>query len=152
MGLLSRVARERRFVRGLFGALGAVKDISSDSTNLVCDDWERAVDRHGPRTALSMDAATLTYAEADARANRIANWALAQGLHPGDAVALVLPNRLDYVLFWMGLTKVGVVTALVNYNLQGAALRHCIGVSGWTRPSRSGPWTAPRVTPIWMRR
>ena len=130
MPLLERIAREGRFLRGLGGALNAVRTVNSDSRNLVCDDWERAVDRHAGRTALSMDGRSLSYAQADALANRAAHWARAQGLEPGDAVALVLPNRLDYVPLWLGLIKAGVVPALVNYNLQGAALCHCISVAG----------------------
>jgi fatty-acyl-CoA synthase len=77
-----------------------------------------------------MDARTLTYAEADALSNRVAGWALGQGLKRGDVVALVLPNRLEYVPIWLGLTKAGVIAALVNYNLQGGALRHCIETAG----------------------
>jgi fatty-acyl-CoA synthase len=145
MGLLERVGREGRYLRGLSGALKAVKSIASDSPNLLCDDWERAVDRHGPRLALSMDGCTLSYAEADALANRVAHWARGLGLEPGDTVAMVLPNRLDYVPLWLGLTKVGVVAALVNYNLQGAALCHCISVAG-ARHVIADPTTVQAVT------
>ena len=42
----------------------------------------------------------------------------------------MLPNRLDYVPLWLGLSKAGVIAALVNCNLQGSALRHCISVAG----------------------
>lgn len=130
MGLALRVAREARYMRGLTRALSRIKDVGADSPNLICDDWERAVDRWATNTALSFDGRTLTYAEADALANRWAHWALMQGLEPGASVALVLPNRLDYVPAWMGLTKVGVVAALVNNNLFGAPLAHCLAVAG----------------------
>jgi fatty-acyl-CoA synthase len=129
MGLAARVAREVRYMRGLSRALSRIKDVDAASPNLICDDWERAVARWSANTAFSMDGRTLTYAEADALANRVAHWALAQGLAPGDVVALVLPNRLDYVPIWMGLTKVGVIGALVNSNLPGSALAHCIAVA-----------------------
>jgi fatty-acyl-CoA synthase len=122
--------REWRFVRGVTGALRAIKDVEADSANLVPDDWERSVDRHAARPAFSMDGRTLSYAEADAFANRVAHWATAQGLGPGSVVAMVLPNRLDYVPLWLGLLKAGVTAALINNNLQGAALAHCIGVGG----------------------
>jgi fatty-acyl-CoA synthase len=129
MGLLSRAAREARYVRGLSGALGAIRTVASDSPNLVADDWERMVDLHAARPALSMNGRTLTYAEAEALANRVADWARSQGLARGDAVAMVLPNRLDYVPLWLGLAKAGVIAALVNHNLQGSALCHCISVA-----------------------
>lgn len=130
MGLLSRAGRELRYLRGLSGALGAIRTVASDSPNLVPDDWERVADLHGSRPALSMDGQELTYAQTEALANRVAAWARALGLERGDAVALVLPNRLDYVPLWLGLSKAGVIAALVNYNLQGSALCHCISVAG----------------------
>jgi fatty-acyl-CoA synthase len=147
MGLLSRAARELRFMRGLAGALGAIKDVGSDSANLVADDWERVADKHAARTALSMDGRNLTYAEADSLANRVANWAMGQGLKPGDAVAIILPNRLDYVPLWLGLAKAGVVAALVNNNLQGSGLCHCISVAGARHVIADGE-TAPAVAAV----
>ncbi|MGH6951399.1 MAG: long-chain-acyl-CoA synthetase, partial [Vitreimonas sp.] len=50
----------------------------------------------------------------------------------GDTVALLLPNRAEYVPAWVGLAKVGVATALINNNLTGAALAHCLSISGAT--------------------
>ncbi|MDP8915738.1 MAG: long-chain-acyl-CoA synthetase [Pseudomonadota bacterium] len=129
MGLASRVAREVRYMRGLTRALSRIKDVSADSPNLICDDWEKAVDRWGANIALSFEGRTLTYAQADALANRYAHWALAQGIASGEAVALLLPNRLDYIPLWMGLAKVGVVAALVNNNLVGSALAHCVDIA-----------------------
>ncbi|HEX8568816.1 MAG TPA: long-chain-acyl-CoA synthetase [Caulobacteraceae bacterium] len=129
MGLWERTRREARYLRGLLRTLGRVRSIASNSTNLVCDDWEKAVDAHAPRAAISFEGRTLSYAEYDALANRFAHWALAQGLKPGDTVALFLPNRLEYIAAWMGLTKVGVVGALVNNHLAGQALCHCVEIA-----------------------
>lgn len=53
----------------------------------------------------------------------------ASGLTRGDRVALVMENRPEYVITWLGLTKVGVEIALINYNLVGRGLMHCITVS-----------------------
>lgn len=41
-----------------------------------------------------------------------------------------MPNRAEYIAVWMGLNKVGVVTALINNGLTGAGLAHCINISG----------------------
>lgn len=40
-----------------------------------------------------------------------------------------MENRPEYVITWLGLTKVGVEIALINYNLVGRGLMHCITVS-----------------------
>ena len=66
----------------------------------------------------------------DALANRYAHWADSAGLRRGDVVALLMPNRLDYLPIWYGLSKVGVVAALINNQLTGEALAHCLNVSG----------------------
>src|SRR5690606_38674178 len=70
-----------------------------------------------------------TYRQLDAMANRFAAWADALGLKHGDTVALLLPNRAEYIPAWMGLAKLGVAAALINNNLTGAALAHCLSIS-----------------------
>ena len=78
---------------------------------------------------MAYEAASVTYAELDAIANRYASWARDQNLRRGQVVALVMPNRLEYLPIWMGLSKVGVVTALINNQLTGQALCHCLNVA-----------------------
>ena len=63
-----------------------------------------------------------------ARANRYARWALDQNLAKGETVCLMMPNRPEYMAVWLGLTSVGVVVALVNTQLRGLSLAHCIDI------------------------
>jgi fatty-acyl-CoA synthase len=128
--LAALLRREWRYLTGLTRTLLRVRTISPTSPRLVCDDLEAAVDRWRSRPAIRFEGASLTYGEMDALANRFAHWALAQGLKPGDVVAVILPNRLDYLPLWYGLSKIGVVAALVNNQLTGEALAHCLRVSG----------------------
>jgi fatty-acyl-CoA synthase len=79
--------------------------------------------------ALLSDSETFTFGRLAARSLHYARWAIAQGLHKGDAVALVMEGRADYIAIWLGLSRIGVVTALINHNLAGAALTHCIRVA-----------------------
>ncbi|MFI4933190.1 MAG: long-chain-acyl-CoA synthetase [Caulobacterales bacterium] len=130
MSLAARLEREWRFLRGLTRTLLRVNSIASDSPNLITDDLEAAVDRWRDRPALTFEGATLTYGEMDAMANRYAHWAEQAGLRRGDTVALLMPNRLDYLPIWFGLSKVGVTTALINNQLVGEPLAHCLNVSG----------------------
>ena len=37
-----------------------------------------------------------------------------------------MENRLEYVGLWLGCTKIGVVPALINFNLRGKSLMHSI--------------------------
>jgi fatty-acyl-CoA synthase len=83
---------------------------------------------HGDAPALVSDAETLSYRALAARANRYARWALAQGLAKGETVGLLMPNRPDYMAAWLGISRVGGVVALLNTNLTGRALAHCIDI------------------------
>ena len=52
-----------------------------------------------------------------------------KGFRKGDAVAFFMENRPEYVASWLGLAKIGVVPALINYNLKQQALLHTIQVA-----------------------
>jgi fatty-acyl-CoA synthase len=83
--------------------------------------------------ALLADRECFTFAELAERARRYARWALDQGLRKGDVVALMMPNRPEYLAVWLGLSRLGVTTALINTQLRGASLVHCLKVAGAKR-------------------
>jgi acyl-coenzyme A synthetase/AMP-(fatty) acid ligase len=49
---------------------------------------------------------------------------------PKDFVSFYLTNSPDFVFAWLGLWAIGASPAMINYNLAGKALMHCLGVSG----------------------
>lgn len=51
------------------------------------------------------------------------------GLKRGDVVCVFMPNCPEYVCVWLGMAKLGVVSALVNSNLRHRPLLHCIQVA-----------------------
>jgi fatty-acyl-CoA synthase len=126
----TRIAREFRFVSGLGRVFWRIRAIDPNVDTLICDDFEQACDRFADHTALIFEDARYTYRQLDALANRFAAWGLAQGVKPGQSVGLLLPNRAEYVPAWIGLAKIGAAAALINNNLTGAALAHCLSISG----------------------
>jgi fatty-acyl-CoA synthase len=86
------------------------------------------VARHGDAPALIAPGSTLSYGELAERARRYARWGLAQGLKRGDVVGLLMPNCPDYLATWLGLTRTGVVVALLNTHQRGPALAHSIRI------------------------
>ncbi|MGW3678932.1 non-ribosomal peptide synthase/polyketide synthase [Streptomyces prasinus] len=68
---------------------------------------EAAADRGPDRTALDAGERTLTFAEAEAHADRLAHRLIARGAGPGDVVALVLPRSADMVLAQLAVAKAG---------------------------------------------
>ncbi len=83
----------------------------------------------GDKPALLSDRETMSFAALAQRMNRYSRWALRQGIGPAAPVCLLMPNRPEYFAIWLGVTQVGGVVALLNTNLTGAALAHCIAVA-----------------------
>ena len=83
----------------------------------------------GDAPALLSDGECLTYRALADRSTRYARWALEQGLAKGDAVCLLMPNRPEYMAIWLGISRVGGVVALLNTNLAGPSLAHCINIA-----------------------
>jgi solute carrier family 27 (fatty acid transporter), member 1/4 len=62
--------------------------------------------------------------------NRVANYFLTKlNLKKGDCVALFMENQPEHPGIWLGLSKIGVITALVNTNLKNEPLLHSINVA-----------------------
>jgi len=79
--------------------------------------------------ALVGSEAALSYRELANRCNQYARWGLAQGLRSGDAVGLMMANCAEYMAIWLGLSRIGAVVALINNNLEGAALVHSLSIA-----------------------
>ena len=129
MSRMAELSSNWKTFSGIRRLLKLTGDLGPESTNLVPDDFEATVDKHRANVAFRFEGDVITYGEFDARANQVANWALEQGLKPGDSVALFMENRPEYVAVWAGLSKVGVVSALINSHLTGEALAHCINIA-----------------------
>lgn len=129
MSFVTKIFSEIKFIRTMKRMLAAVEDIDSDSPNLVPDDIERVVDTYPDNIAFIEDDREWTYREFDNYANQVANWALVEGGKRDDTVAVFVRNRLEYVAIWYGLTKVGMVPALLNFQLRAAPLAHCVTIS-----------------------
>uniref|UniRef100_A0A8B9GVV1 Long-chain-fatty-acid--CoA ligase n=1 Tax=Astyanax mexicanus TaxID=7994 RepID=A0A8B9GVV1_ASTMX len=71
-----------------------------------------------------------SFSELDQRSDAVGRWALEQGWRSGDVVAVFMEGRPLMVALWLGLAKVGVEAALINFNLRKDSLLHCVEVSG----------------------
>ncbi|WP_430912911.1 long-chain-acyl-CoA synthetase [Methylobacterium sp. sgz302541] len=115
-----------------FGWIGALQrtgriDASPSRTFPVVIDALAAL--HGEAPALIGEDERFSHAGLAARQNRVARWALSQEIAKGETVALLMRNRPEFVALWLGLTRVGVRVALLNTNLRGRGLAHCIDVA-----------------------
>ncbi|MBD5606688.1 MAG: AMP-binding protein, partial [Candidatus Eremiobacteraeota bacterium] len=76
-----------------------------------------AARRFGPKTALVTARRTLSFAELDATADRVAAGLIARGIGPGDRVSLLGQNRWEYVVAYHGVLKAGAVVNPLNVML-----------------------------------
>ncbi|AZI35072.1 putative fatty-acid--CoA ligase [Caenibius tardaugens NBRC 16725] len=120
-----RPSREESMARYMKGA-SRVMGFTRDMPYLVPDRLEERAADSGDVPFILFEEQRITFADANRRANQIANAAMAQGLKRGDVVALMMYNRPEFVLYWLGLSKAGIVTALINTSATGAVLRHAL--------------------------
>jgi len=94
-----------------------------ESFNLA-DVWEAVTDRVADREAVVCGDRRLTYAELEARANRLAHWLLAQGVEPGQHIGVYLTNAPEYFEAMLAAFKVRAVPINVNHRYVTDELRH----------------------------
>ncbi|MGY1616587.1 (2,3-dihydroxybenzoyl)adenylate synthase [Geodermatophilus sp. SYSU D00691] len=75
----------------------------------IVQEFQRVAAAHPHRDALVTPAGTLTFAELDARTDRIAHGLGGLGLRPGDPVVFQVTNRAEAVLAWYAVLKAGLV-------------------------------------------
>lgn len=63
---------------------------------------------------------------------RVAGWFASLGVTPGEHVAVMLPNGLDFVRVWLGLGRLGATAVLLNTELTGGFLEHPLRDCGAT--------------------
>lgn len=88
--------------------------------------------RHPDKPALIQEGTgeVWSFSQLDELSNRVAQLVLSLGLAPGAVVAVFMESRPLFVALWLGMAKVGVEAALINFNLRRDSLLHCVGVSG----------------------
>jgi fatty-acyl-CoA synthase len=110
-------------------ALAMTARVDEQPRRLFADVIDELAQAYGEAPALLSHRENFSFGMLADRSNLYSRWALAQGLGPGRTVALLLPNRPDYLAAWIGITRIGAVVALLDINLVGAALAHCVDVA-----------------------
>ena len=88
---------------------------------------ERVTNTVGGRDAVVTPMARLTYADLDARANRVAHHLAGIGVRAGDHVGLMLRNGTEYLEVMLGCFKLSAVPINVNYRYVQRELAHLLG-------------------------
>ena len=86
----------------------------------------------------------MSYAELEERANRLAHGLMAQGLGPGDRVAILAVNCLEYAEVVSAVAKCGAVLVPLNFRYRAGELGYVVNDAG-PRVILAGPEMLPLV-------
>ncbi|KAH0953249.1 hypothetical protein HN011_000393 [Eciton burchellii] len=95
----------------------------------VADIFRQYVNSHPNKVCLIFEEQEWTYQQIEDFSNKIATIFKTHGYKKGDVVALLLENRPEFIAIWLGLSKIGVITSLINTNLRKTSLLHCINIA-----------------------
>jgi len=90
---------------------------------------QRNAEAWGERPAVLFEGKTVTWAEFNALSNRYAATLAERGLARGDTASVIMENRIEFLATVVALNKLGVTGALINTNLRGRPLEHCISIT-----------------------
>jgi len=130
MGFLDTLRREVGYLRTGMRINARVKGLSPDTPRTTADILEEWVRKTPEAPAILFEDRVVTWKDLDQGAARYARWAMDRGIGKGDAVAILMENRPEYIMAWFGLHKIGAVGALINTNLTAMPLVHSLGISG----------------------
>ncbi|CAO1381785.1 unnamed protein product [Diamesa serratosioi] len=101
-----------------------------DKTNqTVASIFKKVAAEYPNKTAFIMDDKKITFKEMEDLSNRMGNYFKSKKYERNETVALFSDSRVEYCSMWLGLSKIGIVTALINTNLRLDALKHSIKVA-----------------------
>jgi fatty-acyl-CoA synthase len=123
------VERRPSTARTWLKAIELTSRIEAEPHRLFADIVDGWAQRQPGRPALLSDDESFGYRQLAARINRYARWARDLGVRQGSTVALLMPNRPEYVACWLGISRIGGTVALINTRLVGRSLAHCLNVA-----------------------
>ncbi|KAK3592273.1 hypothetical protein CHS0354_037562 [Potamilus streckersoni] len=91
--------------------------------------FSETLKKHPNKTCFIFEEQRLSFQDVELKSNAVANYFHDNGFDKGDVVALLFENSPDLPIFWLGLSKIGAIAALINYNLKDKSLEHSINAS-----------------------
>ncbi|HUA94830.1 MAG TPA: class I adenylate-forming enzyme family protein [Acidimicrobiales bacterium] len=91
---------------------------------------ERAADRFGHRVALQAGERSFTFGELDGLANGMARHLGARGVGSGDRVAVMMANRVEFVVSVVAASKLGAAGVLISPAWKAAEVGHALSLTG----------------------
>ncbi|MEW9799130.1 long-chain-fatty-acid--CoA ligase FadD [Alteromonas sp. CYL-A6] len=99
-------------------------EIDPDRYSSVVDIFEQSVKKFGDKTAYINMGQTMSFNELDKQSAQFAAYLQQSGLKRGDAVAIMMPNLLQYPVAMFGILRAGMVVVNVNPLYTARELKH----------------------------
>src|SRR5262245_16712487 len=96
------------------------------------------------KPALICARGSMSYATLDENSTQLAEWFLAEGLRPGERVAIHWSNSFEVVMIYFALFKAGLIAVAVNVRLKPAEIGYILNHS-MARMCFSEPALAPQA-------
>ena len=128
MGLIERIGSDYAYLTGVIRSLSKITKVAKNPDRTYPQVMRELAETYGDKIALISDRESMSFRQYDRRGDQYARWAMAHGVTKGDVVALMMPNRPEYLAAWLGIARAGGVIALLNTNLSGTALAHCVNI------------------------
>ena len=81
------------------------------------------------KTAIIFEGRSITWGDLDRRASQVAQALRNDGVSFGDTVSLMMDNRIEFIENMFGILRAGAAVSLINTNLRGPQLVHCISTT-----------------------
>lgn len=78
------------------------------------------------KVAIVFEDRRVTWGELDKRVSQVAQALREKGIGYGDTVSLMMDNRIEFIENMFGVMRVGAAVSLINTNLHGSQLVHCV--------------------------
>ena len=108
----------------------AARSVSPSQLYSIADRLENQAEKQGDNAFIIYQNKTYSYKEVNTQANKFAKAIQARGLMEGDVCAMAMENRPEFFFTWFALTKLGIVVAFINSQVQGNVLEHAITTTG----------------------
>jgi citronellyl-CoA synthetase len=92
--------------------------------------FESTVSRYPDNVLLVSEGREWSYSQFNVEVNQLARTLQTNGVERGDAVAVLMETRAEFVLAFLALAKLGAEASLINNGLSGDGLIHCIKSTG----------------------
>jgi acyl-CoA synthetase (AMP-forming)/AMP-acid ligase II len=93
------------------------------------DAIRRSAERFGERDAIRAGDDAWSFAELDRRSDAFAAHLAAAGIGPGDRVAMMMTNRVEFVVAVHGISKRGAAAVLLSPAWKAAEIDHALGIT-----------------------